>query len=182
MSSIMGTRHSAWDRVRSPLVGPQRGDDMETLSESIQAAIRISSVPPPAEHIPMAREIMVSERLIVFRPEQLLSEVIATMVRRSISGAPVVGYGMRLLGVISEYDCLRVVAAGAYDGERLDCHRTVEEVMSTNVTAIAPDLNLYGIAHLFATRRLRRLPVVNDGIVLGQVSRRDALRAIDRMI
>lgn len=155
---------------------------METLSESIQVAIRRSSVPPPVEHIPLAREIMVTDGLITFRPEQMLSEVIATMVNKRISGAPVVGYGMRLLGVISEYDCLRVMAAGAYEGDPLDGRRTVGELMSTNVTTIAPDLNIYGIAHLFTTRRLRRLPVVDDGRVLGQVSRRDVLLAMDKMI
>ena len=42
---------------------------------------------------------------------------------------------------------------------------------------MSPALDLFGIAHEFVNRRVRRLPAVEDGKLLGQVSRRDALRA-----
>jgi len=154
---------------------------METLSDSIQAAMRPSGF-PPAHPTPKARDIMVSDGLVTFRPDQRLAQVIRTMLRRRISGAPVVDGGMRLLGVISEFDCMRVVAAGAYDGDPVDGDRAVGDLMSVPVTTIEPDLDLYGIAHVFMTRRHRRLPVVTNGRVVGQVSRRDVLRAIDKML
>lgn len=153
---------------------------MESLSESMRAVMRIST-PPPAP-IPTAKDIMVQDGLITFRPEQKLSEVIKTMVQRRISGAPVVDGDMQLVGVISEHDCLRVVAAGAYEGTPLDGNRTVKELMTTDVTTISPNLNLYGIAHTFITRNLRRVPVVQGQRVLGQVSRRDVLRAVQKFV
>jgi len=149
---------------------------MESLSESMRAVMRISS-PPPAP-VPMAKDIMVRDGLITFRPTQRISEVIEIMVQRNISGAPVVDEQMNLLGVLSEFDCLRVVAAGAYEGAPVDGNRTVEELMTKEVTTIGPNLNLYGIAHTFITRGLRRLPVVQGSKVLGQISRRDVLRAV----
>jgi len=126
----------------------------------------------------MAKDIMVRDGLITFRPTQRISEVIEIMVQRNISGAPVVDEQMNLLGVLSEFDCLRVVAAGAYEGAPVDGNRTVEELMTKEVTTIGPNLNLYGIAHTFITRGLRRLPVVQGSKVLGQISRRDVLRAV----
>ncbi|MDD9967982.1 MAG: CBS domain-containing protein [Myxococcales bacterium] len=154
---------------------------METLSNSIQAAMRTSSI-PPAIKMPKARDIMVTAGLITFRPKQRLAAVIRSMLRHQISGAPVVDGEMRLVGMISEYDCMRVIAAGAYEGDPVDGERTVAELMSTDVTTIDPDLNLYGIAHVFMTRGRRRLPVVADGNVVGQLSRRDVLRAIDKLL
>ena len=153
---------------------------MESLSESIQAAMRSSFPPPPA--VKTARDIMVAEGLITFRPEQRVSEVIKKMIDSRISGAPVVGDGRRIVGVISEFDCMRVIAAGAYEGDPIDGDRTVAELMSRDITTIPPHLNVYGIAHMFMTRGLRRLPVVEGGEVLGQVSRRDVLKAIDGLL
>jgi len=160
---------------------------MESLGDSMRAAMGISS-PPPAP-LPTAKDIMVSKGLITFRPQQRISEAIKIMVQREISGAPVVDEQMNLLGVLSEsrssprlFDCLRVIAAGAYDGEPVDGNRTVEELMSTNVTTIGPSLNLYGIAHTFITRGVRRLPVVEGRKVLGQLSRLDVLKAVQSLI
>jgi CBS domain-containing protein len=153
---------------------------MESLGDSMRAAMGISS-PPPAP-LPTAKDIMVSKGLITFRPQQRISEAIKMMVQREISGAPVVDEQMNLLGVLSEFDCLRVIAAGAYDGEPVDGNRTVEELMSTNVTTIGPSLNLYGIAHTFITRGVRRLPVVEGRKVLGQLSRLDVLKAVQSLI
>jgi CBS domain-containing protein len=137
---------------------------------------------PPAAPLPTAKDIMVSKGLITFHPRQRISEAIQTMVQREISGAPVVDEQMNLLGVLSEFDCLRVIAAGAYDGAPVDGNRTVEELMSRNVITISPTLNLYGIAHTFITRGVRRLPVVEARRVLGQVSRLDVLKAVQSLI
>ena len=150
---------------------------MDTIRDSMRAAMRVSSPPPPAP-FPTAKDIMVGDKLITFRPDQRIAEVMRLMVQRKISGAPVVDAQMNLLGILSEFDCLRVVAIGAYEGTPLDGSRTVEELMTTDVTTIGPHLNLHGIAQLFISRSLRRLPVVEGRRVLGQVSRRDVLKAM----
>ena len=50
------------------------------------------------------------------------------------------------------------------------------DLMTTEVITIPPEMELFAIAHEFVTRRVRRLPVIDRGRLIGQVSRRDALR------
>ena len=54
---------------------------------------------------------------------------------------------------------------------------TVDELMTTTTHTISPEMDLFAIAHEFLNLRVRRFPVVEAGRLVGQVSRRDALRA-----
>jgi CBS domain-containing protein len=56
----------------------------------------------------------------------------------------------------------------------------VRDIMSTDMTTVSPDTDLYALAHLFVQKRVRRLPVVDGRELLGQVSRRDVLRRVLR--
>lgn len=152
---------------------------METLTDSISLALHRSTIPPRVG-VPLVRDIMVTDGLVTFRPETPMREAMAIMISRSISGAPVVESGMLLVGMISEHDCLHVIAAGSYQEEPVG-ERTVGQLMSTEVTAVDPELDLFGVAHLLMNKRLRRVPVVKGGIVQGQVSRRDVLKAFQAL-
>ena len=152
---------------------------MDSLSDGIRAGSR-SSVAPAQSGVPTARDVMATD-LVVFRPDQLVKDAIAVLLKQRISGAPVVGPGFTLLGVLSELDCLRVLASSAYDGEPLNRDRRVSELMSTSTTTIEPSTDLYAIAHMFLDHRVRRLPVLQGNRVVGQVSRRDVLRAMENM-
>lgn len=120
--------------------------------------------------------------LVSFRPEQTVKEAMELLLKYSISGGPVLNSERSLVGVLSELDCLRVIASSAFDGHAPDGQRKVSELMSTNTTTVEPSTDLYALAHLFLDQRLRRLPVVQQGRVVGQVSRRDLLRAIMPML
>lgn len=131
------------------------------------------------EPLPTARTIM-TRQLVTLRPEMPLLEAAGILLQRGISGAPVVGESGELVGLLSEYDCLQAVAGAEYDLDQRDLERTVADAMRTleqGVHTIPPELDLFGIAHEFVNLRVRRLPVVEEGRLLGQVSRRDALRA-----
>jgi CBS domain-containing protein len=147
----------------------------------MKEAIRAGMEPKPEPRsvkLPTAREIMATD-LVVFGPDQPLGMVIRTLLGRRISGAPVVGGHGELLGVISEADCLRALASGAYEAEPFESGRRVGDLMSREPVTIDPSLDIYAIAQTFLNHSLRRLPVVEQGKVVGQVSRRDILRAID---
>ncbi len=134
------------------------------------------------KHPPMlsARDIM-ARNLVTFRPEMSVMAAIGIMLRKRISGAPVVNESKEMLGMLSEYDCLRILSAGEYSAEDHEEEDTVEVWMSKDPHTIPPELDIYSLAHLLLDTGVRRLPVVEGGKVIGQVSRRDVLRGIERM-
>ena len=121
--------------------------------------------------IPLARNLMVTS-LVTLKPQMHIHDAIKLLLKKKISGAPVIDKGRRLVGVISEKDCLKIFASGAYN---LLPGSMVEDYMSKNLTSIPPDMELFKIADMFLTKPYRRLPVVENEILLGQVSRRDVL-------
>jgi len=155
---------------------------MDSISDSMRAVLHASGSTRPPAHAPTARDLM-PQRLITFRKDQRVREVIDALLSHRISGGPVVDEDGALVGIVSESDCLRVLSAGAYDGEDRGGQYTVEELMTKDVSTIAPDLDVYSIAHIFIEQRRRRLPVVDEaGQLIGQVSRRDVLRAVRSML
>jgi CBS domain-containing protein len=118
-----------------------------------------------------------TRRLFTLRPGMRAVEAARILLKHNISGAAVVDGDGNLLGLLSEYDCLRAVAAAEYDFDRHDVVVTVEELMTTNPQTIPPEMDLFAIAHEFVNLRVRRFPVVEGDRLIGQVSRRDALRA-----
>lgn len=130
-------------------------------------------------HIPTAREVM-TRALVTLRPETPIFEAIRALLDNDISGAPVIDRDGKLVGLFSEFDALRLIAAGELYEHGHYATATVSDLMTDMIHTIAPGLDLYGIAHAFVVHRVRRLPVVEHGRLVGQVSRRDVLRAIER--
>jgi len=126
--------------------------------------------------IPTARDVMI-RRLVTLRPDMRAEEVAGILLEHNISGASVVDEDGNLVGLVSEYDCLQAVAAAEYDYDNHDLVLTAEEMMTRAMFTIPPEMDLFAIAHEFVTHRVRRFPVVEGGHLIGQVSRRDVLRA-----
>ena len=114
-----------------------------------------------------AADIM-TRSLVTLSPEDGIYKAIKVLLRRKISGAPVVDASGRLVGILSEKDCLRVLVGAALDGLP---DGQVRNFMTETVESIRPDASLYDLTHRFITGSYRRLPVVDDGgRVVGQVS------------
>lgn len=131
-------------------------------------------------HVPTARDIMTTS-VVTVRPDLCIFDAIGVLLKNGISGAPVVDHQGGMIGMLSELDCLRVLASDEF---YLDDHAgsaRVADFMSLSGKTIEPDTDLYGIAHYFLQSSVRRFPVVRDGRLLGQVSRRDVLRGIQTM-
>lgn len=127
--------------------------------------------------IPTVREIM-TRSVITLRPEMTALDAAGVLLQHAISGAPVLDPEGRLLGLLSEFDCLRAVAGADYEMDARDTAETVAELMTRECHTVPPDLDLFGLAHEFVRLRVRRFPVLDAGRLLGLVSRRDALRAV----
>jgi len=113
--------------------------------------------------------------LATLRPDMDIVEAMRLLVEKRISGAPVVDLQGNLVGVLSEQDCLRkALEAGYHDqwGGR------VSETMSAEVHTVEAETSILDAARLFLDGQYRRFPVVKDGRLVGQLSRRDVLRAL----
>ncbi len=119
-------------------------------------------------------------KLITFSPDTEIQSAIRTMLRRKISGAPVLNEKGDLVGMLSEVDCLKILIRGPYSDEPTDMG-TVADFMSPNVTVISADKTILDAAYKFVNSGLKRLPVVEKGKLIGQISRVDVLRAIEKI-
>jgi len=114
--------------------------------------------------------------MITFSPEQSIQEVINIIIDKKISGAPVLDSQRKLVGIISEKDCLRIIVDQAYHNLP-SSDRKVADYMTLKVKTLSPDSDVVEAANEFLNTAVRRLPIIENGVLLGQVSRRDILRA-----
>lgn len=131
-------------------------------------------------HLFTARDIMTT-KLVTVRPETSIFDCISTLLKHKISGAPVVDGDGVLCGIISEKDCMRVLAGGTYDHREAEEMLSVAGHMSVHLITIKPDDGIYHIVDTFDKHGVRRLPVMENGHIVGLVSRRDVLKGIKRM-
>jgi CBS domain-containing protein len=116
--------------------------------------------------------------VVTLRPDETAAQAAETLLHHAISGAPVLGPDGRLVGLLSEFDCLHAVAAAGYEMDGHDEAQKVADLMSRECQTVSPDLDLFGLAHEFVRLGVRRLPVVEGDRLVGLVSRRDVLRAV----
>lgn len=114
--------------------------------------------------------------LITFKPDQSIEEVIDIIISKGISGAPVLDEKRKLVGIISEKDCLRIIVDQAYHNLP-SSSRKVSDYMTANVKTLPSSCDVVEAANEFLSSPVRRLPIVENGVLVGQISRRDVLRA-----
>ena len=125
----------------------------------------------------LAKDIM-TKSVVYLRPDLDIYDAIKVLLRRRLSGAPVLE-GRKLVGILSERDCLQLLTADTYHHH---AGGTVRHYMTTDVLTVHPDDDIYSIAGRFLTKPIRRLPVVRDDQLLGLVSRRDVLLGIEQAV
>jgi len=141
-----------------------------------------------------ASDVMVRE-VVTVHADTPVAEAIRLLTERDISALPVVDEQDRLVGIISEADLLHRVelgtekhrpwlleslaAATTLAKEFAKSHgKKVGEVMTTNVVSASEDTPLAEIAMLFERYRIKRVPIVRDGKVVGIVSRTNLIQAL----
>ncbi|MFC2047494.1 HPP family protein [Chloroflexota bacterium] len=121
-----------------------------------------------------AKDIM-TDTVIVAKADMIVTDVIKLLLRWHISGLPVVDDEGNLMGIITEHDILNF----AISGDAADT--LVSEVMTMNVEKYSSDTLVVEVINYFAAHRTRRVPVVENGKVIGIISRRDILREMNRI-
>jgi predicted transcriptional regulator len=117
-------------------------------------------------------QALVTRPVVYVHPNDTLRRLAETFVEESIGAALVRGpHGA--IGLVSERDVVAAIAEGS------DPSRTrVDEIMNEDVITIAPNDDLLDAAHEMLDAEVRHLPIVEDGVVGGMISARDALRAL----
>lgn len=134
-----------------------------------------------------ARDIM-SRPVRTVRPDTSIEAAAALLSEHGFAAAPVVDEPGGLVGIVAEYDLLRRRVPPdptahlrrdlpATQGER---PRMVADVMTRDVIAMRPDADVADLATQMLDRNVRSIPIVENGEVIGIVSRRDILRAVVR--
>ncbi|HTV87543.1 MAG TPA: CBS domain-containing protein [Stellaceae bacterium] len=136
--------------------------------------------------------------VITVGPDTTVQDLATLLAERGISGTPVVDDGGRLVGIVSEGDLLHRTEIGTARRHRerrrswwlddfasdlarqyIKSHgRTVKDIMSRDVVAVSEDTDLADVAELLEAKRIKRVPVVRDGSIVGIISRANLVRAL----
>ena len=125
---------------------------------------------------PRVRDYM-SRKLVTLTPQTEINRAMHILLDERISGAPVVDEHGWLVGVLSKKDCLKAALHAAY---WRDWGKTVADYMSKDVKTLTADMDIVAAAEAFLASPFRRFPVMEEGRLVGQVSRADILRALSQ--
>ena len=121
-----------------------------------------------------------TSKVITFKAEQDIREVIETIIKRKISGGPVINDNGEIIGIITEKDCLSVIYDEKYHN-MFPNQGKVTNYMSKKVVTVDYNIKIYELASLFMKSNFRRYPVLRNGKMVGVISRRDVLKACKKI-
>lgn len=116
----------------------------------------------------IARDIM-TRKVITIRPQASAQEAAQLLDQNRISGLPVVDEHEKIIGIVTEADIISKVDRGGLQ---------VGDIMSREIIAVDEESPVDEIAALLTERRIKRVPVVNKGKLVGIVSRADIVHAV----
>jgi CBS domain-containing protein len=145
-----------------------------------------------------ARDVM-QRGVKTVAPETSIEQAVHLMLALRISGLPVVNDAGSVVGMLSEGDLIRRVELGttlkipawqawfASSDPQARAYvrshaRKVEEVMTTPVVSVSPDTELSEVVALMESRRIKRVPVIESGRLVGILTRSDLIRALSSLL
>ncbi len=137
---------------------------------------------------------VMTKKLVTASADTSVEEVAKLLLKHHVSAVPIVGQNDELLGLVSEGDLIRrivdsdeprrswwlelISGQGAVEDFIKTHGRHAKDVMTRNITTISPQTEVAQIAKLLARKRLKRVPVVEGGRLVGMVSRSDLLQGL----
>ena len=115
---------------------------------------------------------------VTMQPGLLINQAVDILLNFKVTGVPVLDAERKIVGMITEKDCLKILVDSAYNNLPYEDKR-VSDYMSPVVKTISLNSDILEVANAFLTTNFRKFPVVNEhGRLVGQVSRRDILKAV----
>lgn len=136
----------------------------------------VKQTPREGNYEPIQKYMVPLNQMITFSPDQNIHEAIAIILAKRISGAPVMDEHRHLVGNLSEKDCLRIIVDRSRHGLMVT-DKKVSDYMSTRIFSFSPATNVVEAAIEFLSSPIRRYAVVENGTLIGEISRREILRA-----
>ena len=124
--------------------------------------------------LPVVRDYM-DKVVPTLLPETGILEAVDFLLSHHVTGAPVLDAGGNVIGILTEKDCLRLLSTGM-DSDKP--RGTVRDFMTTEVASVPSHMNVYFLAGMFLQANYRRLPVIDNGKLVGAITRFDILRVI----
>ena len=135
---------------------------------------------------------VMTREVVTIGPQASYTEIVHAMLKHDVSGLPVLSADGELLGMVTDADLIakdgrgrarvfadRMRGRGTSSVARTE-GRVAADLMSTDVDTASPDDDLHAVARLMLQRRHKRLPVLDEGRVVGIVARHDLLRPFGR--
>ena len=119
---------------------------------------------------------IMSHKLVLFTPDESIHDVMKKFIKFRVSGGPVVNPSGKLVGIISEADCMKEISDSRYFNMPI-LDKTVKHFMTNNVQTIDASTTVFDAASLFFKTKKRRFPVINKDRLVGQLSRKDIVIA-----
>ncbi len=119
-----------------------------------------------------------AKRLVTLKPEMEILRAVHILLEHDFGGAPVVDDAGLLVGILTEKDCMKIVLNAGYHSEY---GGRVSEYMSRDVETMRPDDSIVEAAKRFLAESFHRYPVVDNNELVGQISRRDVMRALEHL-
>ena len=116
-----------------------------------------------------------TQRVITLSPDIQIIEAIRILLQHDITAAPVLDKQGLVIGILSQTDCLQGTLVSSYYSEG---GGVVREHMTTEVKAVSPDDDIISTYQHFMTHRAFRIPVVEEGKVVGMLSPKDLMSAV----
>jgi CBS domain-containing protein len=146
----------------------------------------------------MKTQDIMTREVATVRPETSVREIAALMMEKNISGVPVVSDDGAIVGIVSEGDLLHRAEVGterkhkwwfrffadsdAAAREYAKAHGlSARDVMSRYVISVRDDADLRDVADILDSHRIKRVPVLHDGRLVGIISRHDLVRALSQV-
>lgn len=127
------------------------------------------------EKLPKIAECM-DQVVPTLKPDTPILKAVSFLLRHRVTGAPVVDFKGKLLGIITETDLLKLLTEGVRS--KPPAEMKVSDFMTTDVVTVPSNADVYYVAGILNERKFRRLPVVDDGKIVGAITRFDLLRVI----
>lgn len=122
----------------------------------------------------LVRDYMQANVLAV-RSDTSVREVVEYLLKWNITGAPVVDDEMKVIGFVSEQDCMKEMLNSAFYAED---SAQVTNIMRPDVLSVAPDSSILEIAEIMLGNKPKNYPVVEHGKLVGLINRRHILQAL----